>query len=266
MNKIVFIIGASSGIGYSTAEIFLDNNYIVYNGSRDSSPDNRVKNLTVDISNYDTINQAVNTIIDEQGHIDILINSSGFSMAAAIDEVADEDYKYLFDVNLLGIIHTIKTVVPFMKEHGEGRIINISSIASVTPIPYDPYYSASKAALDMLTFALNAELVPFNIKLSSVLPGGTATDFTWKRKTIGYENSYVNNATSVLARKEQRGMTAEAVAKIIYKTAISKHPNIIIPCGFSNKLKYISAKLIPKKMMITMTRMIFKINHKASSV
>lgn len=257
--KVAFITGASSGIGFSTAQIFLDNDYIVCNASRRPALDDRIINYTVDVSDTATIDKAVDSIINEYGRIDILINCAGYSMAAPIEEVEDADYKYLFDVNLFGPIHTIKAVIPIMRANGYGRIINVSSIGSVSPIPYDPYYCASKAALDMLSVTLNTELNPYNITVSSILPGGTRTDFTYSRK-IYDKGSKLKRATRTLSRIEQHGMTPQAVAQSIYKLAISKNPKIISTCGLMNKVKCGALRILPKKTVINLSKSIFKTN------
>jgi len=258
MDRIVFITGASSGIGYHTAKIFLKEGYIVVNASRRKAEDERIINYTVDVSNPETIDIAVQDVINKFGKIDILINSAGFSMAAPVDTIEEKDYKYLFDVNFFGALYTIKKVIPIMKKNGGGRIVNISSIGSVAPIPFDPYYSASKAALDMLGISLNTELNSHNIFISNVLPGGTKTEFSFKRKVYEYEKgSDLQKAKDTLIEMEQKGMSAEKVAETVFRAATSKTKKIIVPVGFKNKMIYCLMKTLPKKLIVKLMRMIF---------
>lgn len=260
MNKIVFITGASSGIGYQCAKLFSNENDIVINASRRPVKDKRIINYEVDVSNTSTLSTAINSVIDKYERVDILINCAGYSMAAPIESVLEKDYRYLFDVNLFGALYAIKSVVPIMKKNGYGRIINISSIGGVTPIPYDPYYSSSKAALDMLSFALNTELYPYNVYVTSVLPGGTKTDFSYNRLIYNSNDIRVEKAAEVLEDIEQYGMNPETVAKTILNVSKMRKPPIIIASGLINKIILGSVKFIPKRYIIDISRKIFKCN------
>ena len=259
MKKVVFITGASSGIGKATAELFLANNYIVINGSRRESKLDGIINYTVDVSSIKSIDKAVDDISEKYGGINILINCAGFSMAAPIEEVLDQDYAYLFYVNLFGAIHLIKRVIPYMKSQGRGKIINISSIGAITPIPYDPYYSASKSALNMLSLTLYTELKKDNINITSIMPGGTKTPFTFARKVYPQTDTNLILATQSLAKIEQNGMSAQSVAKRIFAVANQKNPPIFLTTGLMNKFIYLFSKVLPKKILANITRLVFKL-------
>ena len=137
---MIILAGASSGIGLATAKEFMNNCYTVCNASRKTAPDHKIISYSVDVSNTKSIDDAIADIEMKHGRLDILINNAGFSMAAPIESVLDSDYRYLFEVNLFGAIHAINKAVPIMKRNGGGRIINVSSLGSTSPIPYDPYY------------------------------------------------------------------------------------------------------------------------------
>lgn len=257
MDKVVLIFGASSGIGLESAKLFLEQGYIVQNCSRGQAKDGRIKNHQVDVSNSSTIDRAIESILKEYGRIDIMLYSAGFSMAAPISQVKEEDYKYLFDVNVNGAIYAIKKVVPIMKEQNAGRIVLISSLASAAPIPFDPYYCASKAALDALTVALATELDRYNIVICSVLPGGTKTDFTDMRKVYQVDDSSLNNAVVSLSAQEQGGMSAQTVAKRVYKSATLKRPPLLAVAGCKNKILYFFCKLMPARLLQRASQAIF---------
>ncbi|HOB63795.1 MAG: SDR family NAD(P)-dependent oxidoreductase [Clostridiales bacterium] len=259
MNRVVMIVGASSGIGLAAAKKFIESGDIVYNCSRRKSPLEGIKNLTLDIVNTPDIRQRVEEIMENEKRLDIVVNCAGFSMAAPVEYVKSEDYRYLFDVNFFGAIELIKAVVPNMRPAG-GKIILISSLGGVTPIPYDPYYSASKAALNILAEALSFELEKQNIYITSVMPGGTKTDFSFKRKIYKeeevkqYEDDF-RNAVSSLQHIEQKGMPAEAVADTILYVADLPNPPLIVASGIKNKINNGLYKILPRKVTHAITKM-----------
>lgn len=253
MNKVVMMVGASSGIGLASARKFVKNGDIVYNCSRREAPYEGIKNLTLDIVNTEDIRRCVDTIVENEKRLDIVINAAGFSMAAPLEHVKSDDYRYLFDVNFFGSVELIKAVIPHMRPAG-GRIILISSIGGVAPIPYDPYYSASKAALNIFAESISFELEKQNIFITSLMPGGTKTDFSFKRKIYKndevkeYEND-MQSAVSSLQNIEQTGMSAEEVADTVLSISELSNPPLIVSSGIKNKLSYGMYKVLPKKIV-----------------
>lgn len=251
MERVALVIGGSSGIGLATAEILAENGYIVYNGSRRVCPCLNVKSEFLDVADSDSIAAFIQKILDRHNSIDILVYNSGFSMASPIEKVKSSDYRYLYDVNFFGAIEAIKAVTPVMKKNGCGRIILISSIGSVFPIAYDPYYCASKASLDTLAKTLHPELSSYNIRITSLLVGGTRTAFSYKRKVEeeGRCDKRMNNSVKVLCRIEQKGMTAKAVARKVFRLSQRFSPPIITAPGFKNKLIMFAVKFMPRKLI-----------------
>lgn len=244
------IVGASSGIGCECAKKFVACGDTVYNCSRRECPVENVKNLTLDIVNTVDIAKCVRTIIECEKRLDTVIDCAGFSMAAPLESVRAEDYRYLFDVNFFGAIELIRAVIPHMKLAG-GRIILISSLAGLTPIPYDPYYAASKAALNMLAESLSFELEKQRIYITSLMPGGTKTEFTFKRKIyreeeVGMYEDDMQKAVSSLHNIEQNGMSAAAVADTVLSVAEMEKPPVLIASGFKNKLMGGLYRILPR--------------------
>lgn len=251
--RVVFIIGASSGIGLATAKKLCDEGNIVYCGSRTPCPDERVTSLCVNVTDEKTVFDAVTRITEETGRIEQLIYSAGCSMAAPVEFAEEKDYRYLFDVNYFGALAAIRAVLPHMRKQAYGRIALVSSMGGVLPIAYDAFYSSSKAALIMLAKELNMEVAPFGINASAVLPGGTATRFTFKRKVYPEEKAGVyaadmDKSVGSLAGMEQGGMDADEVADTIIKTLLSDNPPAVIASGLANKAYYITQKILPEKL------------------
>lgn len=251
--RSALIIGASSGIGLAVARKLCDAGCSVYNGSRTPCPDERVTSLTVDVTQKDTAQKAVARVLADCGKIDALIYSAGFSMAAPVELAEEKDYRYLFEVNFFGAIDCVREVLPHMRDAASGKIVLVSSMGGILPIAYDAFYSASKAALIMLAKELNLEAKQFGINTVAVLPGGTATRFTFKRKVypadrLGPYSADMDKAVGSLAGIEQGGMEADEVADTIIRALTADNPPAVIASGLANKAYYLSQKLLPDKL------------------
>lgn len=252
MKKVILIFGASSGIGLEVAKHLTKNDAIVYNASRTAAPVSSVFNLQCDVTQDGAVETAVQTVLDCEKRIDAVVYSAGYSMAAPIEYVHEEDYRYLFDVNFFGALRAIKAVVPSMRNTG-GKIILNSSLGSVLPIAFDSFYSASKAALDMLARAANIELNPYGITVTGIQIGPTSTRFTFKRNVyadteVGSYGEALHKATVALAGMEQGGMTAEESAQTIIKVLESDNPPILTGAGWKNKALSMTEKLLPVRL------------------
>lgn len=264
MPKVCFIIGASSGIGYACAQKFMNEGYTVVNGSRTPCNIDGVKNYVVDVATPKTIFDAVKDIEKNLKRIDTLVYSAGYSMAAPVEYVKEDDYRYLFDVNYFGAIEAVRAVIPTMKKQGKGTLILVSSIGGIMPIAFDSFYSSAKAAVNMLVRGLNLELAPHNIRAISVMPGGTQTDFTANRNVYTEEEAglyydRMDNAVERLAKIEQEGMLPERVAEVIYECATAKKTPEIVSVGVKNKAFHMFDRLMPRMETRMLLRMRYRV-------
>ncbi len=251
-DKVALIFGASSGIGRQIAEKLLDKGAKVYNASRSENLNSKIISVYCDVSKSSSVENAVAGVGTACDGIDYLIYSAGFSMASPIEHVNDDDFRYLFEVNFFGALRAVKTAIPFLKKR-TGRILLISSIGAILPIPFDAFYSCSKASIDMLAKSINVELRPCGIKATALRPGGTKTDFSYKRKVyldsaIGDYAKRQNEAVKKLCHIEQSGMSAESVALSGVKILLSQNPPVICSAGFINKSLSLTDKLLPVKL------------------
>lgn len=143
-------------------------------------------------------------MISEQGRIDILINNAGFGISGAVEFTQTEEAMRLFDVNFFGMVRMTEKVIPYMRENGGGRIVNISSVAAVVPIPFQTYYSASKAAISSYSMALANEVGRFGIRVSAIMPGDISTGFTDARKKITEGDDVYRGSVSVPSGRWRR--------------------------------------------------------------
>ena len=225
--KVIIVSGASSGIGLEIANLFLKENYIVYGIGQRELNDVEFNYERVNICNFSECEKLVNMVIEKHGKIDVLVNNAGMGISGPIEFTEIEDAKKLFDVNFFGAVNLTKCVLPSMRENRSGRIINVSSVASFVPIPFQVYYSASKSALDTFASGLRSEVKEFNIKVVNVHPGDVKTNFTAVRKKARLEenNPYAkncNSAISAMEKDEQNGMKPIKVAKVVLKLAKKK--------------------------------------------
>ena len=247
------VVGGSSGIGCETCLRLANRGWNVINVSRTSCKNAKIKNMIADVAAGSTLTDVINMVGEKYG-IDALIYSAGFSMAAPIEYAKESDYRYLFDVNFFGALKAMQAVIPFMKDRG-GRIVLVGSIGGEVPILYDSFYSASKSALEMLVREAYYELKPYGIKVTALLPGGTATGFTFKRKVYSDDENKtyaqsLNKAVAALADIEQTGMSPAEVAEDICEVVYADKPPVIRACGFKNSAYRIMSHVMPEKLTL----------------
>lgn len=124
----------------------------------------------------------MNRVVQAEGRIDLLICCAGYGISGAAEMTDPQDAHRQLDVNLYGMDAVVRAVVPQMRKQETGRIVLISSVAGMLPIPFQLWYSVSKAAINAYTLALQNELKPFGISVCAVLPGDISTGFTAARK------------------------------------------------------------------------------------
>lgn len=180
--KVVLISGGTRGIGLATAKLLTESGCKVYATAR--SLDNKLltENEAIhfdvmDVTDDKAIKRVVDHIIALEGKIDILINNAGYGLGGPVESLEMAQLQAQFEVNFFGAIRLCQAVLPHMRARVQGRIINISSFQGVWGLPYGSAYSASKAALEVTSEALSLELLPFNIHVSIIEPGHTATQF-----------------------------------------------------------------------------------------
>lgn len=231
MQQVVFITGASSGIGKACASYLAKRGHIVYAGSRtQGSGQIPYHGLTLDVTDKGSIQSAVQEIIRREKRIDLLVNNAGYGIAGAIEDCSDEEIRAQFEVNFFGALTMIREVVPHMRHAGKGLIVTVGSIGGILGLPYQGIYSSTKFALMGLTEALRTELCPYNIKASIICPGDFATGFTRNRKIAAatfQDSPYKKRFSDALRQIEQdesAGADPILVARLVDKIMNKKTP------------------------------------------
>ena len=249
MNKIIAITGASSGIGRYTATALAKMGYTVYDLSRRNIPNDNINYIKTDVTNEENVKASVDQIINNEGRIDIVINCAGYGISGAVEFTETKDAKAQFDVNFFGMVNVNKAVIPYMRKQGVGRIVNISSVAAVAHIPFQTYYSASKAAIESYTCALDNELKPFGISVTAIQPGDICTEFTSARqKSFDGDDIYkgrISRSVAGMEKDEQKGMSPEIAGDYIAKIALKNNVKPLYAIGFSYKLVCLLCKIFP---------------------
>ena len=180
--RVVLITGASSGIGYDAAILLAKQGHKVYAGARRLQKMEMLKSygittIELDVTDETSTEKAVNTVLEKENRIDVLINNAGYGYYGAIEDVSSEEAKRQFEVNVFGLIEITKKVLPIMRENRFGRIINISSAAGRVVNYLGGWYHASKYALEALSDALRMETKEFGIDVVLIEPGGIKTEW-----------------------------------------------------------------------------------------
>lgn len=188
--QVILITGASAGIGAALAKILAERfmGIQLVLAARNVEKLETVATLCrkagaevlvvpTDLENIEQIEALAKAAIAHFGRVDALVNNAGYGQMGPLELLPAIAAQRQFQINLLGPLALIRTLVPLMRDQGGGRIINISSLGGRMAFPFGGLYSASKFALEGLSDALRMELAPFNIKVSVIEPGPVSTDF-----------------------------------------------------------------------------------------
>ncbi|MGV9776250.1 oxidoreductase [Streptosporangium sp. NPDC003464] len=180
--KVVLVTGASSGIGKATALELLRAGHIVYGAARRtghmapiSAAGGHV--LPLDMRNPEDLERVIDTVVTEQGQIDVLVNNAGTVLHGAAEDVPLDLARDQFEVNVFAPARLVQLALPHMREKGTGTIVNVSSIGGEITLPLGCWYYATKHALEAYSDTLRLEVEPFGIDVVIIQPGIIKTEF-----------------------------------------------------------------------------------------
>ncbi len=185
MTKTILITGASTGFGRDTAETLSRAGHKVFASMRDPEGKNRahanalrgpnIKVVELDVTDSESVDRAVAAVIAKAGRIDVLINNAGVLAAGVSEAITPEQVTALFDVNVVGLHRVTRAVLPDLRRHNDGLIINISSVLGRVTFPFFGIYGASKFAVEALTDSLRYEVSQLGIDVVLVQPSAYPT-------------------------------------------------------------------------------------------
>ncbi|QIZ75772.1 SDR family oxidoreductase [Ferrimonas lipolytica] len=179
--KTVLITGCSSGFGKLTAKHFAQKGWNVVATMRSPHKEteliglDNVLVLPLDMTDPQSVTDAVGESMARFGRIDALVNNAGISGMGVFEQWDEPAINALFETNVFGLIRMTQAVLPIMRQQGDGAIVNVSSLAGLVGSPFSSVYSASKFAVEELTEARSLEYAPFNIQFKAVAPGAYET-------------------------------------------------------------------------------------------
>lgn len=203
---VVLITGCSSGFGLGAAVALAQRGETVVATMRDpdksaalraaaSAAGVDVEIRQLDVTDTASRERAVAETVTSHGQIDVLINNAGIFSTGAAEELGESDLRAQFETNVFGAFALTMAVLPAMRERGSGRIVNLTSVVSFFAPPFTAGYAASKHALDALSIGLDYELKDFNVRVTSVAPGGFGTALTGNTATPSAETVYGEGPT-----------------------------------------------------------------------
>jgi len=254
--KTVLITGASSGIGKTAAEYLFEKGLNIYGSSRSIAANSfPFKTLQMDVNNDCSVNDTISRIINIEGRIDVVINCAGFGLAGSIEDTSIDEARELFETNFFGVFRLCKAVIPEMRKHKSGLIINIGSLAGLIPIPFQAFYSSSKYAVESFTEALRIELLPFGIRVVLIEPGDFKTGFTANRKiaaeskATGTYRGKFSKAISIMEQDESNGPPPVKISELIWRIIDNPSPRLRYTAGKISQILPVKLRnYIPHKL------------------
>lgn len=255
MSKVILITGASSGIGKITAEYLYGKGFKVYGTSRNPHPDHgSFTLLKLDVLDKDSIEKAIEVLMQREGRLDVLINNAGMGITGPIEETPTEEIRKVFETNFFGTIEVMKAVLPVMRKQNNGLIINVTSIAGYMGLPFRGIYSATKSALEVVTEAVSMEVKEFGIKVANVAPGDFATNIAAGRyhspviTGSPYADIYAHNL-DLMNEHVSAGQDPVVMAEQIYRIINDPTPKIHYKVGESmQKFSIVLKRVLPDRL------------------
>ncbi|MFN7135693.1 MAG: SDR family oxidoreductase, partial [Myxococcales bacterium] len=228
--KVVFITGASSGIGEAAARAYAAAGARVVAAARHT---NRLEELVrglerkgheaialpCDVRSDESVKEAIDTAARRFGGLDVLVNNAGVGLYGLVEELTPEKLQENFDINVYGVLRGVRAVLPHLRRRGSGQIVNVSSVLGHRALPGMGGYCASKFALNALTESMRAELAKDHIDVILVSPGLTATEFRQSAMTAAGKRE---------SRAPSKPMTADEVAKAMVKASRRRQREVIL--------------------------------------
>ena len=264
---VALVTGASSGIGRASAIALAKDGLRVYGTCRNPhfiSAISGVEMLSMDVTDPASIHAAVSRIISAEGRLDVLVCCAGMGIAGAVEDCDMAEIALQMDTNFLGTVRAVKEVLPYMRAAGSGRIIIVGSIAGLTGMPFQAFYSSSKHALEGLTESLRYELRAFGIQACIVEPGDFRTGFTDARRVSGrtsepYSVSF-GKTMNVQIHDERNGHDPAEAGRLVVKLMKRRKLPVRVSVGpLFQRIAVWGKRLLPAPVFEKIYRMIYKL-------
>jgi NAD(P)-dependent dehydrogenase (short-subunit alcohol dehydrogenase family) len=265
----VLITGCSSGIGYATAEALTERGWTVYATARKPETISELETkgahtLALDVTDEDSMAQAVRTVTEAEGAVGVLVNNAGYSQSGAVESVPMDEVRRQFETNVFGLLRMCQLVLPGMRAQRWGKIVNLSSMGGRLTFPGGGLYHATKYAVEALSDAMRFELSSFGVDVILIEPGLIGTEFaaTASGSVGGGDGPYAEFNRKVAKATEDAytgplsklGGGPETVAKAIADALEAKRPKARYPVTPSAHLMIAQRRLTPDRVWDLMMR------------
>src|SRR5690554_4016686 len=268
---VALVTGASSGIGEATARKLAALGYTVYAAARrvermEALSDDGIRVLPLDVTDEESMSDCIETILDETGRIDVLVNNAGYGSYGALEDVPLDEARRQFEVNVFGLARMTQLVLPAMRAQASGTIVNISSIGGKIYAPLGSWYHATKFAVEGLSDSLRLELKPFGINVVIIEPGAIRTEWNSISRdslmAVSGDTAYGTLAARVRAALAEAdaagsGSSPWVVAEAIGRAVKSRRPKIRYAVGSRARAAVFSRRLLPDRAMDAVVWAIF---------
>jgi NAD(P)-dependent dehydrogenase (short-subunit alcohol dehydrogenase family) len=240
--KVALVTGSSRGIGFVTSITLARNGFLTYASMRNLDKEKEIrlvgdkemiplKTIQLDVTDSTSVNNAIKSIMEQSGRIDVLVNNAGYGLVGAFEELSIEEIKQQYETNLFGVIRVTQAVLPIMRKQKAGIIVNMSSGAGRFGYPNGSAYVSTKFALEGLSESLAYEVEPFGIKIVLVEPGFVRTNFSnvVAKKSQSTDSQYSKMTEKMAASIDQmkvKSSSPELVANIVLEIVTNKNPNL----------------------------------------
>ncbi|MCI8402345.1 MAG: SDR family NAD(P)-dependent oxidoreductase [Lachnospiraceae bacterium] len=256
--RTAVVTGASKGIGLAVAQMLSDEGYQVFGLSRhpvtEAGARLGISGIFCDVADPVSVQNAFCIIRRRCRRIDLVVVNAGIGISGAVEFSREDDISRQIEVNLSGAIRCAREALPLMRRQGYGRILFISSLGAVFPLPFQSFYSVSKAGMGVFCDALGLEVKPFGIETCTLLLNDVKTGFTTSRtKNTEGDDIYqgrIRASVARMERSERHGMDPARVAAAIRRLLRRRRlpPHFIV--GFSNQILGLLYRLLPARTML----------------
>src|SRR5438046_6172788 len=246
-----------SGIGREIAQLLAERGARVFGtvrNPRSASSIHGVELLSMDVTEGASVNAAIQSIVQKAGPIQFLVNNAGYSFMGALEETSVAEARQQFETNLFAVLRVTNAILPGMRQQGDGRIVNISSVLGFLPAPYMGIYAASKHAVEGYTETLNNEITRFGVRALLVEPAYTRTKLSENAKSAKITlEAYADERkrlTDAAQQNIEHGDEPRMVAEAVWNALTAKSPRPRYPVGkgvaLSRMRRFIPAGIFDK--------------------
>lgn len=254
-NKVVLVTGAATGIGRATSELLSRRGHRVFGTSRDPSRVSAAKGVEMvkmDVTKGESVDKGVAGMLERAGRVDALVNNVGYVLLGAAEETSFEEFEAQMNTNFAGAVRVMGAVLPYMREQGGGRIVNVSSLGGMAALPYTGAYAASKFALEGYSEALRHEMLPFGVYVSLVAPTNVKTETlaSSNREVAASHPAYAGVRKHVVSDFKAGGFESKVlpadVAGVIASVVEHPKPRLRYPIGVQARLVPFLKTMLPQ--------------------